>query len=233
MRLTERLKKIVDFIDYDDRVADIGTDHGYIPVYLIREKMMKDIIASDINELPLENARKYIEKANLEDRIDLRIGNGLEVLEKNEVDTVIIAGMGGILISEILDRDKELTESIDKFILQPMVGIEELLIYLEKNDYNIVDESLAKEGDKIYQIFKVKRASKEKRAIIEYEFSDALIEKNDIVFKEFLDKKIAKLGLIIESIKSNSDKIDQKYLKNLENKRNIFIGVRDKCFLKK
>lgn len=241
MKLTSRLKKIADFVEQEDKVADIGTDHGYIPVYLKREKKVDKIIASDINELPLKNASKYIKSAGLSEDIELRLGNGMEVLDMNEVDTVILAGMGGILISEIMEKDKNLTESIKKFILQPMVGRYELGKYLEKNSFKIENEVIAKEGEKIYQIIKVRvkdsedsnfiiKKSEAKESLLDdedlkYEISRKLIYSEDENLEEFLLKKIEKLDRIIESIEKNSEKTNFSYLNKMIKKREKLLGV--------
>lgn len=241
MKLTPRLKKIADFINKEDRVADIGTDHGYIPVYLIREKGMDRVIASDINEAPLENAENYVKSAELSDKVELRLGNGMQVLEKGEADTVIMAGMGGILITEIMDFNRELTDSIDKFVLQPMVGRSELAQYLEENFYDISEESLAKEGDKIYQVLKVEKSCGEKDSSeeqlnenaelilkdeeLKYEISRALLSSGDPHLEEFLEKKAAKLEKIIRSIEKNSSGDNLEYLERLKSKREKLLGV--------
>src|SRR5699024_2997163 len=130
MRLSNRLKTIGKLVPQNSIVADIGTDHGYIPAYLIKNKISKKVIGTDISKESLDKIIQYVKNLNYENYIDSRLGNGLEVIKPYEVDTVIIAGMGGVLISDILDKDKEVTDSISNFILQPMIGAEELRKYL-------------------------------------------------------------------------------------------------------
>ena len=95
--LTDRLLKIASLVDKDKRLADIGTDHGYIPVYLLNKNTIQYAILGDVNKGPLDNARSEVMRNNLIDKVDLRLGSGIEVLKQNEVDEVIIAGMGGML----------------------------------------------------------------------------------------------------------------------------------------
>ena len=102
LKLTDRLLKIASLVDKDKKIADIGTDHGYIPVYLLNKNIINYAILGDINKGPLENAKKEVVRNNLLDKVDLRLGSGIEVLKPNEVDQIIIAGMGGVLINDIL-----------------------------------------------------------------------------------------------------------------------------------
>ena len=102
INITERLKKCGAMVEKGSKIADVGTDHAYLPIYLIKEKKATHAIACDLREGPLENAKKNIKKFGLEEKIETRLSNGLENIKENEADEVIIAGMGGILISEIL-----------------------------------------------------------------------------------------------------------------------------------
>ena len=106
MKLTDRLLKIASLVDKDKRLADIGTDHGYIPVYLLNKNTIQYAILGDVNKGPLDNAKKEVMRNNLIDKVDLRLGSGIEVLKPNEVDEIIIAGMGGMLINDILKANE-------------------------------------------------------------------------------------------------------------------------------
>ena len=160
MKLTDRLLKIASLVSKGKKIADIGTDHGYIPVYLLNKGIIPFAILADVNKGPLENACKEVRHSNLTDKTDLRLGSGIEVLKKGEVDEIIIAGMGGILISELLEANKEVAHSVDKLILQPMQAQEELRKYLLSNGYEIVNEVLVKEDFRIYEIIETKYTGK-------------------------------------------------------------------------
>ena len=155
MKLSARLEKIVDLVGKDVRLADIGTDHGYIPIELLKSEKINYAILSDINKGPLENARKEIERQGLVNKTDLRLGSGLEVLDTNEVDQVIIAGMGGILISDLIEKKLDLCKKLDKMILQPMQAQEDLREYLNMRGFYIIEEHLVKEDFRIYEIMEV------------------------------------------------------------------------------
>ena len=109
--ITPRLKCIIDHTK-GNRIADIGTDHAYIPIYLVENDLAEYVIAGDVRQGPVDIAKANVEKHKLSDKIEVRLGSGLSVIEKGEVDTVIIAGMGGQLISEILSADTERRENV-------------------------------------------------------------------------------------------------------------------------
>ena len=213
MKLSPRLQTIADFIEKDTKVADIGTDHGYIPVYLVENNISEKVIASDINEGPLKNAQEYIAKKNLEEKIETRLGSGLNTINEGEVDTVVIAGMGGVLISEILEDSKIITKDIKSFILQPMTAIDELRKYLYDKDYTIIDEKLAKEGEKLYQILSVVHGKDKLDKEIYLEIGKKLIENKDPLLNEFLEAKIEKISKVLENLRNQrSDLNKYKYI---------------------
>ncbi|MEG1871060.1 MAG: class I SAM-dependent methyltransferase [Peptostreptococcaceae bacterium] len=213
MKLTDRLLKIASLVDDGKRVADIGTDHGYIPVYLLNEGVVPFAILADVNKGPLENASKEVRYNKLTDKTDLRLGSGIEVLEQGEVDEVIIAGMGGILISELLEAKKEVSNTVEKLILQPMQAQEELRKYLLSNGYEILNEVLVKEDFRVYEIIVTKYTGKntEIQDEVYFEVGTKLIENKDPLLKEFLDKKIYKYNSVIEKLEGKSgEAIDKK-----------------------
>ncbi|WP_406242265.1 tRNA (adenine(22)-N(1))-methyltransferase [Tissierella carlieri] len=157
MKLSERLLTLANLVPKNSIVADIGTDHGYIPAYLIENKISKKVIGTDISKGSLDKIIEYVKELGFEDKIDSRLGDGLEVIKPYEVDTVIIAGMGGLLIRDILEKHKEISNSIIDFILQPMVAAKELRQYLIENNFEIIKEELVKEENKYYEIIHAKK----------------------------------------------------------------------------
>ncbi len=146
--LTPRLKLIADLVE-GKTVADIGTDHAYIPIHLMKNGRCNRVIASDVNKGPSEIAKNHIKSEGLE--IEVRTGSGLSVLMPGEVQDIIIAGMGGKLICEILEANAEVAKK-SRLILQPMNGQYELRTFLLKEGYNISYEDLALEGFKVYNV---------------------------------------------------------------------------------
>lgn len=146
--LTPRTECIVKHV-HSKRVADIGTDHAYIPIHLIENNICSRVIATDISAGPVSSARKNIEKNNLSESIEVRLGSGLTPIEESECDECIIAGMGGCTIINILS-EKTLSEC--KYILQPMNYQYELRSYLYSSGFKITEEDIAVEGFKVYNI---------------------------------------------------------------------------------
>nr|WP_317331677.1 class I SAM-dependent methyltransferase [uncultured Romboutsia sp.] len=213
MKLTDRLLKIASLVTKGKKVADIGTDHGYIPVYLLNKGYIDFAILADVNKGPLENAKSEVRHNNLTDKVDLRLGSGIEVLNENEVDEVIIAGMGGILISELLEAKKSVAHNLDKLILQPMQAQGELRKYLLNNGYEILDEALVKEDFRIYEIIVAKYTSKNTSVEDEiyYEVGKKLIENKDLLLNEFIDKKIFMYNSILKKLEGKTgEEIDKK-----------------------
>ncbi|EOD01490.1 Putative tRNA-m1A22 methylase [Caldisalinibacter kiritimatiensis] len=222
MNLTPRLKAIASYVKEGSTVADIGTDHGYVPVFLIENKIASSAIAADVNEGPLNNAEAYIEEKELSDKIETRLGDGLKALKPNEVDTVIIAGMGGTLIANILKESKEVADKIDRFILQPMVASDELRKYLYNNNYKIVDEKLIREGKRIYEIICAEHGAEEVEDEIYYDIGEKLIEKNDELLKDFIEMKMNKLSNIIKNLENASSTQGKKKYEKLNRKYNQY-----------
>ena len=215
MKLTDRLLKIADLVTKGKKIADIGTDHGYIPVYLLNKGHVDFAILADVNKGPLENARSEVRHNNLTDKVDLRLGSGIEVLNENEVDEVIIAGMGGILISELLEDKKSVAHNLDKLILQPMQAQDELRKYLLNNGYEILDEVLVKEDFRIYEIIVAKYTSKNTVVDDEiyYEVGKKLIENKDSLLNEFIDKKIFMYNSILKKLEGKTGEEIEKKIK--------------------
>lgn len=226
MKLTDRLLKIASLVSDGKKIADIGTDHGYIPVYLLKEGKVPFAVLADVNKGPLDNAHKEVIQNNLLDKVDLRLGSGIEILEIGEVEEVIIAGMGGILISELLEAKKEVAHNVEKLILQPMQAQEELRYYLLNNGYEVLKEVLVREDFRIYEIIVAKYTGK--NTIIEdeiyYEVGIKLLENKDSLFNDFIEKKIKTYSSIVNKLEGkNGEAIDKKRkesevaIKKLEN----------------
>lgn len=154
MELSPRLAAIAARVPAGSRLADIGTDHAYLPAYLILEGTIPSAVASDVNRGPLDRGRETAKLAGVEEKIGFRLSDGLRGLREDEADVIVIAGMGGELISRILSeapwtRDKLL-------LLQPMTGQPELRQWLNGNGYRIEGETVVREGEKLYVILTVR-----------------------------------------------------------------------------
>ena len=160
-RLSERLLHIAGQVRTGQILADVGCDHGYLPIYLVQKGCMQRAIAMDINEGPLQRAREHIEQESLGEYIQTRLSNGLEKLYPGEADAVIIAGMGGNLTIDILTRGEAVVCTLDQLILEPQSELAGVRAFLRENDYYIEAEDLVLEDGKYYPILRVlpKRSS--------------------------------------------------------------------------
>lgn len=150
--MDKRLLSLVKKIPPGKGVIDVGTDHGYIPVYLACTGYSGNIFASDINAAPLETGISNAKEAGVENRIGFIHCNGLEKCPKQDIDTILIAGMGGDTICGILDRDEWVMDQTYLLILQPMTKAEILRYWLTNNGFEILSEDLCEDGGRVYQI---------------------------------------------------------------------------------
>lgn len=150
--LDERLQTIAAFVRPGSRMADVGTDHGYLPVYLVHEAICPCAIAADLRSGPLEAARRHVSAAGLSERIVLRLGDGLAPVAPTEVDDIVIAGMGGETIVGILAAAEWVRDTRLRLILQPMTRAEELRRYLLFHGFTIETERLVVDGRHLYPV---------------------------------------------------------------------------------
>lgn len=195
MKLTQRLLTIAQFIPKCRTVVDIGTDHALLPIYLIQNNIAARVIAGDLNFGPLESARRNVKSAGLEKSIDLRLGNGLDIIEAGEAEICIIAGMGGGTIREIIKNAGDKAETISQFILQPMGGSGRLREWLVENGWQISDEELISEDERIYEVIVAKPGKETTVDTVLISVGPRLFEKKHPLLKK----------IIIEEIKQNHD----------------------------
>lgn len=197
MKLSKRLQTIADFVKKGAVVADIGTDHAHIPIYLIKNNIISKAYACDINAGPLEKAKENINYYGIKN-IELRLSNGLEKLKTDEADTFIIAGMGGELITDILDRGQGFFDKKNTFILSPHTKIEEVRNYLLRKGLKILKEDMCIDEGKFYTVMEAvyigKTFSYTKGELL---FGKYLIDNKNTVLFEYLKKEKQKYLNII------------------------------------
>ena len=159
MELSTRLAALAARVPPGSRLADIGTDHAYLPAYLLLEGTIPSAVASDVNRGPLDRGRETARLAGVEDKIDFRLSDGLNGLREDEADVIVIAGMGGELIARILSEAPWTREKL--LLLQPMTAQPELRQWLNGNGYRIERESVVREGQKLYVILTVRGGTDE------------------------------------------------------------------------
>ena len=211
--LTPRLKAVASFVEKESVIADIGTDHGYIPAYLINNSIINFAFAGDINSGPLDNARKTMQNEGISS-VEFVLSDGLKNFADKEFDEIIIAGMGGEMIASIIESSAWCKDKKYAFILQPMTKEDFLRRYLYENGFEIIKETLAAEKDKLYNIMKAVFVGKERKISDSF----ALLGKTDcdLLFEEKKRREIIRLTKIYESLKNKENSsLEREKIKTL------------------
>ena len=205
MQLSQRLSSVASMVTAGNCLADVGTDHGYVPIYLYERQMIPCAIAMDINKGPLERARLHIAEYGYQNAIETRLSDGMAALKPGEVDSVVIAGMGGPLMVKILSAYPEVTASLKELILQPQSEISEVRVWLYEQGYEIVEEHMVFEDGKYYPMFKaVKNPNVDKLTDLEYKYGKLSVLKEKDVLKAFIVRELANKQSILEKLNAES-----------------------------
>ncbi len=221
VNLSPRLNAAASLVRGGGTVADIGTDHGYLPVFLLQSGKIKAAVASDIRKSPLDNAKKTVEKYELSDKISLRLSDGLREFSYGEADEIIFAGMGGTLIAEKMKETGWVKNGSLHFIFQPQSRAEELREYLYNNGFMILNEIAVHEGKRYYIAFDAVYTGKN----TDYDLADCFTGK---IPKTEDGRKYVLLQLLrtekrYNAVKNNGDIEETEKLKNLTEKLKEFI----------
>lgn len=201
MKINDRLKKIGDLVDANSFCLDIGCDHAFLDIYLVKKNKNIKAIASDIAEGPLNQARENIKREGLEDKIEVRLGNGLDTYT-DEVNTIIISGMGGRNMIGIFKNNMKVLKNIDTIILSPNNYQIDVKKFLVKNGFYIDDEELVKDKKFIYQIIKFKKG-KRHYSRKEYFFGPVLLQKKGALFEEYYKREKLSREILISILPKN------------------------------
>ena len=204
--LSKRLYAIASLVDRGAIVADIGTDHGYLPIYLLEQGICQKAIAMDIRLGPLERARTHIKEHNLSEYIETRLSNGMKELRENEADTVVLAGMGGRLMLDILEAKKENPLLFYAYIMQPQSEVPLVRKCLQDKGYEIRAEKMVEEGGKYYPIIKARKGQMNWEREIDFQYGKFLLEEKDPVLYTYLQKQREKVREIERKIKKRGDR---------------------------
>ena len=201
MQLSQRLSSVASMVTAGNCLADVGTDHGYVPIYLYERNIIPRAIAMDVNKGPLERAALHIAESGMKEAIETRLSDGLTALKPGEADSVVIAGMGGPLIIRILSARPEIAESLKELILQPQSEISEVRIWLYEQGYEIVEEHMVFEDGKYYPMFKaVKNPEAEKLTNLEYKYGKISVLGEPEVLRAYLVREIANKQNILQKL---------------------------------
>lgn len=219
IQLSKRLEQVASYIQSGARLADIGSDHAYLPCALAQKKLIEWAVAGEVVKGPYNKAKKEVSYRKLENQIEVRLGDGLEVIHSDDrIDTVTICGMGGTLIRDILQRgiNNEALSRKEKLILQPNVGEKTLRTFLMNNQYKIINEEILEENDKIYEIIvAIPTDETIQYSELELTFGPVLLMNSSSIFKLKWTRELEKLFYIKEELKKSKE-VDSIKLNRLD-----------------
>ena len=205
IKLSKRLKAVADYVDNGARLADIGSDHAYLPTYLMQKLVIDFAVAGEVVKGPFEIAKNHVSEADLSDRIEVRLANGLGAIENTDkIDTIVIAGMGGILISEILEAGNNHEESLRQWLVN--------------HQFVIKKEEILLEAGKFYEIIVAEPLSKlmtEKLSVNDLTFGPFLSKEKSTVFQQKWQKELNTLNKIIARLPEEQAEKRQEVLNQI------------------
>lgn len=225
IKLSQRLQAIADFVPQDAVVADIGTDHGFLPCWLAQQGRAKKIFACDVNAQPLALAQKNIEDYNVTDVVSTRLGNGLTVLQPGEVNVVTIAGMGGSLMLDILDAAPAVVDRLQRIILQPNIGAEAVRVWAEKNRWQIVQESLVRENDRFSVIIALEPGRGKEMSAVELYLGPVLLAEQHPLLGLYISEEWDKTQYVLKQLQQSDSEESRNKAKLLQRKWEDINGV--------
>lgn len=200
MELSRRLQAVADLVSDGVVLADVGTDHGYIPIYLLQQGKIPRAIAMDVNKGPLQRAQEHLEAYKLDDKAETRLSDGTSALQVGECECVVIAGMGGALTIRIMENGKDIFKSLKEFILQPQSELGKVRKYLQENEYCVVAENMVYEDGKFYPMMKVVNGKTENDSEMELQYGKYLLAGKHPVLQEFLKKEASTKEQILRNL---------------------------------
>ncbi len=216
MRLSKRMHMVADLVTPGMVLADIGCDHGYLSVWLVREKIVSRAIAMDLREGPLNKAKESIAFFHQEAVIETRLSDGMDLLKPGEADRIVIAGMGGILMRDILQRGKACCENAEQLVLQPQSDSELVRREIQEQGFRIEDEQACLEDGKYYIAFScVKGNETIPYSDVELKYGRILAEKRDETFLSFLREELMKKEAMYQRLREAGTELAKQRIKPL------------------
>ncbi|HZG70911.1 MAG TPA: tRNA (adenine(22)-N(1))-methyltransferase TrmK [Chondromyces sp.] len=215
-QLSKRLEHVVNYIPKGSIVADIGSDHAYLPCFAVKKGIAKKAIAGEVAEGPFQAAKQQVEEAELENEISVRKGDGLEVIMPGEVDCITIAGMGGALITAILEEGKEKLQGVKRLILQPNISAINIRKWLIAHGWELIDEVILEEDEKIYEILVAEigeplkpYSEKQEQELL---FGPILLKKKTEPFYKKWQRELTQLEKVLGQLEKaeNQEQVQQK-----------------------
>lgn len=202
LRISKRLKTAADMVIAGNTAADIGTDHAYLPIYLIGSKRADYVYACDIRKEPLKRAQNHIRMYGMQDKIEVRLSDGLCALEKGEMDTIVICGMGGKLMQKILFEGMDRLTSGMQLILSPQSEIRNFRYFLDKAGIAVTDEEMVMEDNQYYWIMDCRYVNRtiSNHTEVQLRYGQSLIDKKSQELKSYLNAEIKSAKILLDRL---------------------------------
>lgn len=209
MELSKRLQAVIRLLTEKEemeklRVADVGTDHGYLPIALVQDYKCKKVFAMDVNKGPLKRAERHIKAYGLSEYIEVRLSDGLKALRAGEADCMAAAGMGGALMIKIMSEGKDVLEHMKYWVLQPQSEIAKVRAYIQKSGYHITAEDMVYEDGKYYPLMRVEKGEVMPYDRLELKYGPFLLHRKHPVLLEYLNQELKEKEMILERL-NNTD----------------------------
>lgn len=234
IELSKRMQSVADMIQPCDAVGDIGCDHAFVSIYMVEQHRAKRVIASDVRRGPITIAKRNIEAMNLSDQIEIRMGDGLGTIVPGEVNAVVLAGMGGMLMIDILERGEEVVTRCDQLVLQPQSDIEKVRRYLAEKGYHLADEQMLIDAGKYYNLLDVRVHEMVQKDEYDcskladdwcYMYGGSLLRKKDPVLRSWLVKQRDTTAGLIDSLSGKNTENAVKRLKTIKAEQKTICAV--------
>lgn len=221
MQLSKRLQAVANLVTPGKRLADIGTDHGYVPIWLYEQGKIPSALAMDLREGPLQRAKEHIRMHGLDEKIKTRLSDGLEKLLPGEADSIVIAGMGGMLVVKILTQGQAVLDSVQELILQPQSDLDAVREYLHRTGFVIVQEEMVFEEGKYYPMMKAVHGENTDDRKIWFLYGRLLLENRHPVLESYLQKEYDSCCKLLEKLSKTATEVASRRCEELLEKKHL------------
>ncbi len=230
LNLSQRLLALARLVPRGARVADIGTDHAFLPCYLVKEGIASFVIGVDVHEGPYQAACRTVKAYNVAEQVEIRRGNGMTVLQPGEVDVVIIAGMGGSTSRDILEKSPRVVEKLKKMIFQPMNGAEVVRRWLAEHGWVITGEDIIYEDKRFFVVIAVEKGEQTPLTEEEITYGPLLIKQKHPLLEEVLQKDVEAMQEILKQLAKSQNQESKVKAEEFNRKIHMAKGLREWLF---
>lgn len=224
------MQAVAELVKPGYKLADIGTDHAYLPIYLVQQGKIPSAIAIDVHQGPYKSALQQVVAQGLKEEIRVLLGNGLEPLHSGQVESAVLAGMGSTTMIDILEAKPEVTASLKQLVVQPMVGAAQARKWLINNDWTIDDELMVEDDGFIYIIISALPGKQVVTDWLAFELGPVILQKKPPLLKPYVNKIILDYEKILDNLKQARSKEAEGKKLELIQKINLLKGVVDSGF---